>query len=213
MYNNDSTSKEGIWIGIGIDVKPEDGCYVAIIQLNEILKQKYASKYNFDMTNLPHINLYDIDIPKVNLEKASRSLQQIAEKWRYFPVKLTSIDSFTHGAIYIQCELSDNLRQLEKEIVEALVDYRDGCRTDDYWQPWREYSQEQTNNRDLYGNPHVLDTFTPHITLGYVKTELPRAVLEIKNDFTPTEMNIGQIDMAIQNSDGKFVDRRHFKFA
>ncbi len=136
--NNSLTSKDCIWIGVGIDIKPNDSYYPIIARMSEILKQQYGSNYKLSTFNPPHINLYDIDIPKSNLEKVSRLLGQIAEKREYFPVKLTSIDSFKHGAIYIKCELSDHLSRLEKEIVEALTDYRDGCRTEDYWQPWRE---------------------------------------------------------------------------
>jgi 2'-5' RNA ligase len=213
MYNNDSTSKECVWIGVGIDIKPEDSYYPEIVKLSEILKQQYGSNYEFSTSNPPHINLYDIDIPKTNLEKASRSLERIAEKWKHFSVKLASIDFFKHRAVYIQCELSNPLRQLEKEIVEALADYREGCRTEDYWQPWREYNQPQINNRNKYGNPHVLDTFTPHITLGCVKTKLSQAVQETKRFFVPTELSVKQIDMVIQNSNGEFIAREHFKFA
>jgi len=213
MYNNDQTSKNCIWIGVGIDIKPEDIYYPVITKLSETLNQKYGSNYNFSKANPPHINLYDIDIPQRNLQQTINSLEQITKKWKNFPVRLASIDSFTHGAIYIQCELNESLKQLEREIVETLVDYRGGCRTEDYWQPWRKYSQNQISNRDKYGNPHVLETFTPHITLGYVKTELSKAVWETKNAFIPTKLNVEQIDMAIQNPEDKFMDRSHFKFS
>lgn len=207
--------KKCIWIGVGIDVKPQDDLYPTIINLNQILKHQHGSTYNLSPTNPPHINLYDIDIPNKNLESVNTSLKEITKKRNHFSIKLTTINYFKYGAIFIECELNHELKELEKEVIEALVKYKGTCRTQDYWQPWRDYNDSQLKNRDKYGNPHVLDTFTPHITLGYIKanpSETKRVANKLKQKFIPTEIKVTQIDLAVQNEKGKFFKRQHFPF-
>ena len=206
-----------IWFGVGIDVKSTDEAYSSIIELNELLKQKYGSNYIFNsINNPPHINLYDIDIPSENLEDVDQTLKKLAKQYKPLSIELSTIDSFRYGAIYVRCALDHKLQDLEKEVVESLVNFKDGCRTKEYWQSWREYNAQQIYNRDQYGNPHVLDTFTPHITLGFVKVgqkKLQEIVQTCGQKFSKTKLVVKQMDMAIQNLDGKFIERRHYVFS
>lgn len=204
-----------VWIGIGIDIAPSDSIFSQLTQLNSQLNQEFASPYNLELIP-PHINLYDLDIPKDNLDKVDEALKEIAQKFQGFSLKLSNVSFFKHGSIYVQCELSQELKALEKDVVEKVAVFKGNCRTEDYWQPWREYNEQQKRYRDQYGNPHVLDSFSPHVTVGFAKGDqekLKSVTQRLKATFSPIALIVKQINMAIQDSDGKTVERRKYPFS
>ena len=204
-----------VWIGMGIDIAPSDSIFSQLTKLNSQLNQEFGSLYNLELIP-PHINLYDLDIPEGNLEKADVVLKEVVRKSNPFPIKLSKISFFEHGSIFVTCEPNELLKTLEREIVEAISPFKGTCRTEEYWQPWRQYTEQQKIYREQYGNPHVLDAFTPHITIGYVKkekTELERITNQLSEKFDASEFTVKQISMAIQNSEGKIVARKIYNLS
>jgi len=209
-------NEECVWIGIGVNVTPDDPGYGEFIQLNKNLVQQDESTFVFDVvSNQPHLNLYDLDVPKDNLVHIESELQQIANSFKFFTVKFGGVNYYSYGIIFVSCEVNDQLEELEKQIVGSTVVYKGDCRTEEYWQPWRKYSQEQIENREKYGNPHVLNTFTPHITIGYVKTnenELQRIVKEIKDKQSIIQLKCEHIDLVVHNKLGELIYSKRFLF-
>ena len=216
MTNAQQTSDKCIWIGIGIDIDLKDKVYPQITKLNNLLHKSHNSNYKFDLKiNPPHINLYDLDIPGRNLEKADKLLNNLTKRCISFSIEMKKLNYFKYGIVFIQCELNKQLKTLEKEVVESIVHLKNGCRTKDYWQPWRQYNNQQRNYREQYGNPHILDAFIPHVTIGFIKEDQDKLgiiVKQLNKKFIPTTFIVKQINMAIQNSEGKTLERRHYKF-
>jgi len=160
-----------VWIGIGINVSSKDSEYDSLINLNTHLTKEYANTLILNSsTNQPHVNLYDLDVPEDNLKEIESTLERIVNSSNYFKTNINNVSFFKHGTIFLRCELNSELIELERAVVEEVSKYKGNCKTEEYWQPWREYSLEQIENREKYGNPHVLNTFHPHITVGFVKT-------------------------------------------
>lgn len=213
---NNKNKEECVWIGIGINITPSDHNYGELLKLNTFLVEKYGSTFIFDpKTNQPHINLYDLDVPKDNLEHIERVLQEIVKDSKSFRIEFDKIDSFKHGTIFISCKTNHDLEQLEKQVVENVVQYKGDCRTEDYWQPWRGHNERQIANRDKYGNPHVLDTFLPHITIGFIRggqNKLEEVVREANQRSTIKQIHCGNLDLVAHDQQGKLIYSKRFPF-
>ena len=204
-----------VWIGIGIDITPSDNIFSQLTKLNSQLNQEFGSSYNLELNPL-HINLYDLDIPEDSLEKAGEVLREVTHKSNIFSIKLGKVSFFEHGSIFVMCELNELLKTFDREIVEAIVSFKGTCKTEEYWEPWRQYTEQQKIYREQYGNPHILDAFIPHITVGYVKkekTELERITNQLSEKFEASEFKVKQIGTAIQNSEGKIVERKIYNLS
>lgn len=203
-----------VWIGIGINIKSGDEGYEEFIKLNNDLVQNYGSTFVFDAeTNQPHINLYDLDIPKANLGNIESELQEIASQFNPFSVQLNNTTFFDHGTIFVACELNSELKRLEEKVVKNIVDFKGSCRTEDYSQPWRKYTEEQILNREKYGNPYVLNTFTPHITVGFVKTkpvELQTVSLDVNEKFSFEKLYCDHLDLVVHGNLGELTYSKRF---
>lgn len=201
------------WIGIGINFKPNSAPFNKFVNLNEILVQKYKSKIILDENNNPHINLYDIDIPSRNIDAIISKLEKFVKNKEKFDVDLSKVKNFKFGIIYIECVNNPILQDTSNTIVDLINPLRENIKTEDYYQPWREYTNEQLVSLNLYGNPNVKSTFYPHITLGFVDpTLIENAVEETNINLDISTIKVDSIDLVIQNNSGKIVNRINFKF-
>jgi len=203
-----------VWVGIGINFMPADVGYKEFVDINRLLTDKYGSTFSFDSkVNQPHLNLYDVDIPATNLADVEVAFQQIAESTTLFGIELSGIKSFEFGSIYVACKQSEQLARLEEEIVTRITDFRDGCKTKDYWQPWRKLTGEQKKNREKYGNPFVLTTFLPHILVGFVKRDarrLAEIVSELGNSFKLDRFICDRLDLVIHSEKGSLIGQKRY---
>jgi len=205
-----------VWVGIGINFMPADVGYKEFVDINRLLTDKYGSTFSFDPTvNQPHLNLYDVDIPATNLADVEVAIQQIAENTTPFDIELSGIKSFEFGSIYVACRQSEQLARLEEEIVTRNTGFRDGCRTKDYWQPWRKLTEEQKENREKYGNPFVLTTFLSHISVGFVKKDergLSKIVGELGSSFKLDGFTCDRLDLVIHSEKDALIGQERYKF-
>ncbi len=212
MSNNSSTNIT--WAGVGLNFSADDPGYQELIEINELLINRYGSTFRFDpASNPPHINLYDFDLPKKNLEELCSRLQEAAEQSPRFLVELGEIKYFDHGTIYIGCELSLEMKALEAMVVEQLNPLREGCRTEEYWQVHRKYTEGQKEQREKYGNPHVLETFYPHLTIGFLngqKSDLDRLVDELNKNFSLKHIPINHIDLVTKDNESNILVNHQF---
>ena len=190
MPNIEETIRKQAWTGVGLDILPDEAAYEEIIGLNELIRTH--TLYSFDPTNNPpHINLYDFDFPLESIEKIASSLEAISHKHQPLTLAVTGVHYFPHGSIYLGFAPTESLLDLETEVVETLNPIREGCRTDVYWQPWRKQTEAQAVNLEKYGNPHVLDTFVPHLTIGFIK-DRPEVLESICDNLT-TQLHLKTI--------------------
>ncbi len=213
MINNSKL----VWAGIGVNFMPADVCYKELVDINRLLVNNYGSTFGFDSkVNQPHLNLYDVDVPATNLSDVEVAVQKIAENTMPFDIELDGIKSFDFGSIYIACKQSEELKRLEEEIVTKLTGFRDGCKTRDYWQPWRKLTEEQRENREKYGNPYVLDAFLPHITVGFVKRDahrLAEIVSEVGTNFMLARFKCDRLDLVVHDEEDILISQKRYKFS
>lgn len=210
-----SNGNNGVWIGIGFIFFPGDSEYSDLLDLNAFLTSQYGNTYSFDeKTRLPHVNLYDFDLPKENLKKVEERLEKIASKFKKFELNVKGTNFFSFGLIYIACELDNLLKDLEGEVVKSVCSLRQGCITKEYWEPQRNYTSEEIENRDKYGNPYVLNTFTPHVTVGLVresKDKLESIVSEVDKIRKFTSLKCKSLDLVVHDKDGKLIYSKRFE--
>ena len=204
-----------VWVGIGVNFMPADVGYKEFADANRLLVDKYGSTFGFDpKVNQPHVNLYDVDIPVTNLADVEVAIQQIAENTIPFDIELSGIKSFEFGSIYVACKQSEQLARLGEEIVTRITDFRDGCKAKDYWQPWRKLTEEQKKNREKYGNPFVLTTFLPHISVGFVKRDafgLEKIVSEIDSGFNLERFTCDRLDLVVHGEKDVLINQKRYK--
>lgn len=206
--------KNDVWVGIGINFTQEDSGYNELVALNGLLVRKHGSKHVFrPVKNLPHINLYDINVPKDNLSLIASTLISISERNKGFSVFSNKIGYFDHGSVFLEIDANNQLQNLENDVVNSLVVFKEGCKTEEYWQPWRKYDDKQIYNRQKYGNPHVLDTFVPHITIGFVRADrerLEKIVNNLNDNFYGMNIQCGHIDLVVHDENGNHLSSKRF---
>ena len=96
-----------------------------------------------------------------------------------------------------------------------ITDFRDGCKTKDYWQSWRKLTEEQRKNREKYGNPFVLTTFLPHISVGFVKKDergLSKIVSEVGNSLKLDRFTCDRLDLVVHDEKDVLINQKRYKF-
>jgi len=68
-----------VWVGIGTNWTIGDNEHQTFFELNKWLVDHHNSRIIFNSTNQPHLNYYDLDVPKENLASIEGELQNIAE--------------------------------------------------------------------------------------------------------------------------------------
>ena len=92
MNNN---NKDNVWIGIGINFFQNTTEYSNFQKVNNFLVDKFGSKYVFNpVTNQPHLNLYDIDVPRENLKSIEKELDIISKQFSVFVVNTKGVNYF-----------------------------------------------------------------------------------------------------------------------
>ncbi len=158
-----------IWIGVGSDVTKETPLYADCLRMGDVLKIKYGSQLDLSGKDAPHLNFYDLSLPAENLERAAAGLEKLASEQKVFAVKIKSVGYFPFGIFFLEIEKNGELFKLHRHIVEEIVQLKGSCIDPDYLEPHRKYAERRKEILQQYGNPHVLDQFQPHITIGHVK--------------------------------------------
>jgi len=207
-----STENENcIWIGIGTNLKDGPLCD-SIKDANNLLVKEYNAKSGFAGSEYPHLNLYDLGVPTDSIDSISKILKEIVADQGSFTLKTGAINYFPFGLFYLEVEENAELINLQKKIVERIVTLKGACIYKDYLAPHRKYSEAQKDSLMKYGNPHVLDQFRPHITIGFVdhkKNDLNkiREIIHIE----PQKFYINNIHLTVGDGDQRTIEVFKFK--
>ena len=192
-----------VWIGIGANIQKESNLYTECILMNKLLSEKYGNLICFSESKmeLPHLNFYDLNVPQKNLDEILLRISNLVLEIRSFDVKVKSIDYFPFGLFFLKIENIPALLNLHKLIVKTVSPLKGNCMCEDYLQSHRKYNSTQKSMLKLYGNPHVLSQFMPHVTLGLTQEKnlqsiqkemgpiLTECVLKVKNIHIIVEMD------------------------
>src|SRR3989344_7973333 len=132
-----------IWMGIGIDIPEGSEIYRRIIEMNDLLVEKYDSKKDFAGSEHPHLNIYDLSVPRENTKLITERVKTISENQRSFTATIKGVDYFSFGLIFLEVEKNDILKKLHKKIVGDVVKLKGDCIDNDYLSPHRKYSAKQ----------------------------------------------------------------------
>ncbi|MFA5092075.1 MAG: 2'-5' RNA ligase family protein [Candidatus Paceibacterota bacterium] len=180
-------------MGIGIDILKKSELYYDIIETNKILVKKYGSKTDLNK-NCPHLNLYDLSIPKENLKYIILKIKEILVDQKPFIIKTKKVNYFSFGIIFLEIEPNQELKTLHKKIVKEVSKLKGTCIDNDYLAPHRTYTKKQKELLLKYGNPFVLDQFQPHITIGFVNNQKDTLANICKELNTYIKSNKFQVD-------------------
>ena len=190
-----------VWVGIGITINKKSRACASLVEMSEILSQKYGDKLK--SAKEFNINLYDFDAPKSELKNIEKELRDILNEFMGFKIKVNVVRSFDFGIVFLEIEKTIELYNLHKKIVEKINPYRKGLICKDYLEEKRNYNSSKKEMIEKYGNPHVLDEFYHHITIGMVKpSKLDSAIKDLKKLSRKMEIGVNSIHIAI-NDNGK----------
>ena len=193
-------NKNCIWIGIGTDVKKESSLYRTLKAANTQLVKEHKGKDSFAGSDYPHLNFYDLSVPRENLNIITRKINEIAVDQKSFVLKIGKVNYFPFGLFFLEIERNEVLSHFHKKIVEEISQLKGDCIDKDYVSPHRKYTEEQRKSLIKYGNPHVLDQFQPHITIGLIndqKDKLTKISEELNSMFQLEEFHIDNIHITI----------------
>jgi len=206
ISNDTNESKKCVWIGIGSDVQKESNLYAECININKLLSERYGNSVRFSEVEAPHLNFYDLDVPKNNLNEIVLEISKIASDTRRFNLQIKTINYFPFGLFFIDLENIPALSNLHKNIVKTASPLKENCICEDYLQPHRKYNSIQKSMLKLHGNPHVLSQFMPHITLGLVRNQNLQSIQkEIKPILTETMLKVNNIHVVVEENEKRKV--------
>ena len=136
-------SNKCTWVGIGVELDTNFRLYNELITLNNEIADYDNKSFKFSALNQPHLNLYDLDLPKENLQKIITILKDGTKGVQTFEAQITGIKAFDFGIIYLELEKHPLLQQIHEKIVKAVSELKKDCVCQDYLQPWRKYTAEQ----------------------------------------------------------------------
>ncbi len=202
MKNNIKlNSKDYAWIGIGVDLPKQSNIYRDIVKFNKLLVKNYGIKKDF----YPHLNIYDLSVPKDNMKAIVKKLKAFVSTQKSFKIKTGKINSFSFGAIFLEVNKSKQLESLHKNIVKEILVFKGEYIDKDYLSPNRKYTKRQKELLMTYGNPFVLDQFQPHITIGNIfdKKQLKNICKELNSQLKSQEFVIESVHITIENKGSK----------
>jgi len=186
------------WIGIGIDLPKQSGVYRDVVMFNKLLVKNYGIKKDF----YPHLNIYDLSVPKENLKAIIEKLKAFVSTQKSFKIKTKKINFFPFGIVFLEVQKSKQLELLHKNIVKGIVALKGECIDKDYLSLNRKYTKRQKELLMRYGNPFVFDQFQPHITIGNIfdKKQLKNICKELNLQLKPQEFEIESIHITVENN-------------
>lgn len=195
-----------VWIGIGVDISEGTELYQGVVKMNSLLIGKYGAEGGFAGSEHPHLNLYDLSVPRENLKAIVERVKEVVSTQKNFAVKIGAIRRFSFGLFFLEINNNSGLKKLHRKIVEEVVKLRGECIDKDYLAPYRKYTKRQKELLIKYGNPYVLDQFQPHITIGHVRNTKNNlmAIQEELNRLIPmTELRVDNVHVVAENKKSK----------
>ena len=171
MSNMIDKNQDCVWVGIGVNIQKSTSLYQTCLRLNKVLRKEYGSTLRFLGSEVPHLNLYDLDVPRDNLRTIVERLQTLLQGQKSFNVKIKPLNYFPFGLFFLEIETTTQLSHLHRALVEAISPLKGECVCEDYLQPHRSLDSEQNAVLKLHGNPYVLGCFKPHITVGHIRNQ------------------------------------------
>lgn len=159
---------------INIAVKLPRDIFGEVIELSNEISKDNDAYFALDGSNfIPHITLYSPEYPSENIDKVLNTASQIIKNTLAFTARFTEIRSH-FGYIDIALGKTEEWIDLHERIVNELNPLRDGHLREKYLdsEELKQYTNQQQEYIKKYGYPEVLNSFTPHLTVGRLRDEV-----------------------------------------
>lgn len=114
------------------------------------------------------------------------ALNSIAPTYSVVQVRINDIGCFSDGSIHLECEQTQELVDLHKDIVEKLNPLRDVLEPPT--ELAKELSDGEIDRFRKYGDPFALEHFSPHITI--VTIDDYDEAIQLCKKLQPIDMNV-----------------------
>ena len=144
-----------------------------------------------DKNFYPHITLYMLELPTKNINRVKELLAGIASKVKPIVMTMIAMDQSKTGYIGARFGVTDELRELQRNIVSAINPLREGLtyHSKDY-----PYSVKESENLATYGYDGVFEAFKPHLNFTLLTEDKREANIKVDvpfGDFSFMAQSIG----------------------
>jgi len=155
---------------LNIEISPTAEISQKAVKISQTFKPR-GSLFTLDNKNyFPHITLYMAEFPIKNIKEILKTLEQLTSKTNSFKIKSTKYEQDSDGYIYVDYQLSENIKKLQVNIIRLLNPLREGLTREKDKLRMSKYSQAQQKNVRLYGYRSVDNEFNPHLTFTKLET-------------------------------------------
>lgn len=126
----------------------------------------------------PHMSLYVFQLNTEDILKVEKALQGIAAESHAIDARATKYslgEGRAVGYVDPEYEVTDELRTLQTNVIDALNPLRAGMRDSDVAK-MQDATGLKLENLQMYGYPAIGDLFRPHITLTRLKGYKPEVL-------------------------------------
>lgn len=154
-------------VDLNIVVPPDEQTRNQLIRLSTYLSTLVRANFILDEAEFrPHLSLFPNQYPQKNRPAIEASLNNLSEQTNPFRITLTGYSQIS-GYIFADAVKSDDLVALHAQAVEVLNPLREG------YMPslvagLKGLTPAQQTSVKKYGNPIVLDSWEPHVTLTHI---------------------------------------------
>ncbi len=155
------------FIRLNIAIKLEQPLADKAINLSKQLSEKGKTIFVLDGKRfIPHMTIYSPEFPAKNLGQIYQKLSQITESGNSFELDFKGV-SLEFNTAVVDYGISDSMRRLHGEILEALNPLREGHLRPKYQK--EEYLKTKTDlekeNVEEFGYHSVGKLYSPHISI------------------------------------------------
>lgn len=136
----------------------------------------------------PHITLYMTQFPDKNIPEVMRRISRIAKNKKPILLEAIGAPRITEGYVGVNFKKTEQIRELQKELIAALNPLREGLITDASRKQLLVADKTGKKNILRFGSQHVFTKFTPHLTLT-----------KLKNNKDPYPQSIGAATLTLRN--------------
>ena len=141
------------------------------MRLSRLINERYQTEFILDGKNkYPHLTLYQIEIPGVNLKKTLKAVYYLFQKRPRIISKITGIRNY-QTFISFEFNKTAELYKLHRKIVNGLEKFREGIKVSVALKGFKKFTASQKSDLEKYGSLGVMENFWPHITLTRLKSE------------------------------------------
>jgi 2'-5' RNA ligase len=194
------------FIGIGVAFVPPESAKDLAVKLSAEISQKSEAYFVLDGKNFyPHITIYAPEFPAKNLDKVLFSIEELSKQISSVRFSFTKMMP-EFGWIGVESKLSEEIKNIHIKIVQLLNPLHEGHLREKYLSETNDIANGEQDNIKLYGHPHVIDLYRPHLTLIRLKDKKAAEKIAGEIDWPLKEFTLDKIGVFKMGDHGTCVE-------